>query len=193
MQHCYSVTDSPTGTYQSMHMDQPLQWFDTGLSSAANPAHYTSEEWIDGSDGSYIEAGIYQGWVPPNNSVSNGGTTWTYETAAANEAPGCAANGCTGYIFIWGDTVKSGRTSVQRDHIVHFLSPNPGVRYGFDIGYIGLVSNQRTWGIHIYAMSGPAYDYQGRSFATGMYQAEAMSAPSYIKAEESQAVRTLLT
>jgi peptidoglycan hydrolase-like protein with peptidoglycan-binding domain len=133
--HCYAITEytPPAGTV-GVHLAFPFLPMHTGGSSLGNGDYHVNNTLfaIFPGDNNYMEAGVSDAFAPPNNwnNAVNGSCpnkeciSYSYDSAAASESPGCAANGCGAYFLYWADHNQVAGVDYNHIHIVYFVSPS---------------------------------------------------------------------
>jgi hypothetical protein len=163
--HCYSDGVYALGPHPGAHVALPLNNMASGSADGTHQYHISSEMWVamDKADDHYIEAGIADGFQPPNNThqCSSGSCLYQDFEPGSGGSSACAISGCGAYELFWSDTSKSGKTQYQYHHVVRFLSPNPRAKEYIDIYYSG----GGKWTI---SFSG-AYTYTGISTIESSY------------------------
>jgi hypothetical protein len=141
--HCYAITEftAPSGLIGA-HIAMALLPMNTGGSSIGSvDYHVNNTLWvIFPGDNNYIEAGLADGFAPPNNwnDSVNGSCpdkkclSYSYD-ANSGGSPQCYQSGCGAYFLYWEDHNQVGGIDYNYVHIVRFVSPTPSVTQYIDI------------------------------------------------------------
>jgi hypothetical protein len=163
--HCYSYTEFDLGgaaQFEGGHGTFPLTNLKSGPSSGANNGasdyHVNNTVWVNFSSTDYIEGGVRDGYVQPNNynHCGNGSCdSVTYESGSG-ASQSCISNGCGAYVLYWEDHHNSGGTQYTYMHIVRFLSPTGGNEF---VDILWNYSGHNDWDLNFTG----AYAYSGQS------------------------------